>query len=77
MNELLSVLCLFFSGGIRHPLLASVAGALFVFGRAFNVAYSYNKQWKHKPGALTSIILGLLPLAFCSISTAAELLELW
>ena len=28
-------------------------------------------------GALTSILLGLLPLALCSISTAAELLEMW
>jgi hypothetical protein len=65
------------SGGVRHPFLASGAGVFFVLARAFNVTYSYKKKWKHKPGALTSIVLGLLPLALCSISTAAGLLEIW
>ena len=57
------------TAGLRHPVGAAIAGAIFVLGRViYALGYYSGDPQKRVPGALISEVLGLLPLMGMSVS---------
>lgn len=64
--------------GLRHPLGAAAAGAVFVVGRVIYVlGYSTGDPEKRIPGAILSGLMGMVPLALMALSTGTGLLGWW
>ena len=64
--------------GLRHPMGAAAAGAIFVVGRIMYATGYYTGEAKNRiPGAMTSMLGGMLPLLGMTVSFAAGLLGWW
>ena len=62
-------------GGIRHPKLAALFGAVFLAGRVvYSLGYYTGDPSKRVPGGIMSTLGGIVPLFFLALSTGAGML---
>ena len=65
------------TGGLRHPLVSAMTGAVFIISRIiYSLGYYTGDPKSRVPGAMISSVAMLILLG-CSISTAAGLLDWW
>ncbi len=77
LEQLPFYFAMLFAGGVRHPLVASSAGAAFLLGRVvYSMGYYTGQPEKRVPGFVVSL-LGLMTLFGCTVSTAAGFLGWW
>ena len=63
---------------IRHPFYASIAGAVWIFGRViFSLGYYTGNPGNRVPGAILSGPIGLVPLFGMAVSSAFGILGWW
>lgn len=71
------VLAMELLGGIRHPLVASATGGVFLIARIiYSLGYYTGDPKGRIPGAIATF-LSMFTLFGCSVSTAAGLLGYW
>ena len=64
--------------GLRFPIYASIAGACFCTARiVYSVGYYTGNPEARVPGAIMSLLLGMLPLFGMAVSTGAGMLGWW
>ncbi len=70
-------LALLMCGGLRHPLVASGAGAVFLLGRVvYSLGYYSGDPAKRLPGFMMNLA-AMVTLFGCSVSSAAGFLGWW
>ena len=70
-------LALVLTGGLRHPMIAAGAGAIYLAARIiYSLGYYTGNPKSRIPGAIMNF-LALITLFGCSVSTGAGLLGWW
>lgn len=70
-------LALVFAGGLRHPLIASGSGGIFLVARiVYSLGYYTGDPKKRIPGAMLCMV-SMMTLLGCSVSGAAGFLGWW
>ena len=71
------VLVMLLLGGLRHPLVASATGGVFLIARIIYSLGYYTGDPKGRLPGFIATLLCMIVLFGCSVSTAAGLLGYW